>query len=206
MCIHIQCMCGTLCVQLFSHMPDVSLECSSNVLQIHTCVDSCTALRDLLVYLANDGDLQPRPSEARDHSRRNPAVVKEPTLWVLCPSEYSSTVFQSSNSATNLTSGTVPPSSSLPSASSLHTPSSSASMDIGDLLSDAMDDLPLPSPHVPGGTAGGSHTSVIGAEGTLQSHMTAWESERTVTSKNKMQVYTMYMYQSQINKQTNRQL
>lgn len=69
-----------LCVlrmQLFSHMPDVSLECSSNVLQIHTCVDSCIALRDLLVYLASDGDLHPRPSEPRDHSRRSPAMVKQ---------------------------------------------------------------------------------------------------------------------------------
>ena len=50
--------------QLFSRMPDVSLECSSNVLHIRTCVDSCVALRDLLVYLATDGDLRPWPSDA----------------------------------------------------------------------------------------------------------------------------------------------
>ena len=59
-----------LLFQLFSHLPEVSLECSSNVLQIHTCIDSCVALRDLLVYLASDGDLreQQEPSETR--SRR----------------------------------------------------------------------------------------------------------------------------------------
>ena len=41
-------------------MPDVSVECSSNVVHLRTCVDSCTALRDVLVYLATKGDLQPR--------------------------------------------------------------------------------------------------------------------------------------------------
>ena len=57
---------SSLCLQLFSHLPDISLECSSNVLQIHTCVDSCIALRDLLVYLASDGDLRPQLKAARE--------------------------------------------------------------------------------------------------------------------------------------------
>lgn len=82
--LHIQycmwvCACLLLCVlctQLFSHLPDISLECSSNVLQIHTCVDSCIALRDLLVYLANDGDLQPEPRDYSNLARRNLAMVK----------------------------------------------------------------------------------------------------------------------------------
>ena len=39
-------------------MPDVSVECSSNVVHLRTCVDTCIALRDLLVYLATNGDLQ----------------------------------------------------------------------------------------------------------------------------------------------------
>lgn len=48
-----------------------------------------------------------------------------------------------------------------------------------------MDDLPLPDPHVPPSTASTVHTSVVGSEDVLQSHMTAGES---VTSKNKIQV------------------
>jgi autophagy-related protein 2 len=63
--------------KLFSHLPDISLECSSNVLQIHTCVDSCIALRDLLIYLASDGDLRPQPTAAReDSSSRAASLVR----------------------------------------------------------------------------------------------------------------------------------
>lgn len=49
----------------------MSLECSSNILHLRTCVDSCIALRDLLVYLATNGDLRPHSQETvqlRDYS------------------------------------------------------------------------------------------------------------------------------------------
>ena len=52
-----------LYLQLFSRLPDVSIECSSNVVHFRTCVDSCTALRDLVLHLASHGDLQPPPLE-----------------------------------------------------------------------------------------------------------------------------------------------
>ena len=45
-------------LQLFARLPDISVECSSNVVHLRTCADSCIALRDLLVYLATNGDLQ----------------------------------------------------------------------------------------------------------------------------------------------------
>ena len=54
---------SSLYLQLFSRLPDVSIECSSNVVHFRTCVDSCTALRDLVVHLASHGDLQPPPLE-----------------------------------------------------------------------------------------------------------------------------------------------
>ena len=107
--------------QLFSHLPELSLECSSNVLQIHTCVDSCVALRDLLVYLASDGDLHPGPGEEtqRDEGYSHLATGSVDTV-------------------------TPTPSSS----SSLHSthPPSSASLDIDDLLTDAMEDSPKTTP------------------------------------------------------------
>ena len=45
-------------LKLFSRLPDVSVECSSNVVHLRICADSCIALRDLLLYLAKNGDLQ----------------------------------------------------------------------------------------------------------------------------------------------------
>ena len=56
--------------KLFSRLPDLSLECSSNVIHLRTCVDSCIALRDLIVYLATHGDLQTPHSvvDQRDYS------------------------------------------------------------------------------------------------------------------------------------------
>ncbi len=47
-------------------MPDVSLECASNVLHFRLCRDSCTALCDLLLYLSSQRDLAPPPQ--RQHS------------------------------------------------------------------------------------------------------------------------------------------
>ena len=38
-------------------MPDVSLECASNMVHFRLCVDSCIALRDLMVYLTSNRDL-----------------------------------------------------------------------------------------------------------------------------------------------------
>lgn len=65
--------------QLFSQMPDISVECSSNVVHLRTCADSCIALRDLLVYLATNGDLQ-TPNKAptdplRDYSKIGQELV-----------------------------------------------------------------------------------------------------------------------------------
>ena len=34
------------------------MECSSNVVHLRTCADSCIALRDLILYLSRNGDLQ----------------------------------------------------------------------------------------------------------------------------------------------------
>ncbi|XP_077993352.1 autophagy-related protein 2 homolog A-like [Glandiceps talaboti] len=42
-----------------SKYPKVDLQASNNVLNIRTCADSCDALRKLIVYFANDGDLNP---------------------------------------------------------------------------------------------------------------------------------------------------
>ncbi len=44
--------------KLFSRLPDLSLNCSCSSLRLRTCVDSCIALCDLLVYLATHGDLK----------------------------------------------------------------------------------------------------------------------------------------------------
>ena len=35
----------------------VDLQVSNNILHIRTCADSCRALQNLILYLANDGDL-----------------------------------------------------------------------------------------------------------------------------------------------------
>ena len=48
-------------LQLFSQMPDVSLECASNVVHLRLCRDSCVALCDLLLYLSSQRDLSPPP-------------------------------------------------------------------------------------------------------------------------------------------------
>ena len=58
----IQCDCNMF--QLFSKMPDVTLECASNAVHIRVCVDSCIALCDLLVYLSSQRDLSPPASPA----------------------------------------------------------------------------------------------------------------------------------------------
>ena len=42
-------------------MPDVSLECASNVVPLRLCRDSCVALCDLLLYLSSQRDLSPPP-------------------------------------------------------------------------------------------------------------------------------------------------
>ncbi len=56
--------------KLFSRLPDLSLDCSCNSLHLRTCIDSCIALRDLLVYLATCGDLRTPHSaeEGREYS------------------------------------------------------------------------------------------------------------------------------------------
>ena len=134
-------------LQLFSHLPEVSLECSSNVLQMHTCVDSCIALRDLLVYLASDGDLRPLSSEARERGTTTPPNSS------LVPSSY-------------------PPSSSPP------------SQDIGDLMSEAMDDTPQTTP---------THTPTVrndgGSQRSSRVDRDTFHVQKEKTSKIKMQVY-----------------
>lgn len=45
-------------------MPDVSVECASNVVHLRVCVDSCVALSDLLLYLSTQRDLAPPHSPA----------------------------------------------------------------------------------------------------------------------------------------------
>lgn len=44
-------------------MPDVCLECSSNIIHFRLCQDSCVALCDLLLYLSSQRDLCPPPVE-----------------------------------------------------------------------------------------------------------------------------------------------
>lgn len=44
-------------------MPDVSLECTSNVLHFRLCRDSCVALCDLVLYLSSQRDLAPPPEQ-----------------------------------------------------------------------------------------------------------------------------------------------
>nr|XP_006817532.1 PREDICTED: autophagy-related protein 2 homolog A-like [Saccoglossus kowalevskii] len=39
--------------------PRIDLQATNNLLNIRTCVDSCDALRKLIIYFANDGDLNP---------------------------------------------------------------------------------------------------------------------------------------------------
>ena len=190
-------------------MPDVSLECSSNVLHIHTCVDSCVALRDLLVYLATDGDLRPWPSDAaplesREYSglalRDSPrsSLVSDCSERKVardrCQPVSFFALFQSSYS-TSLGTGTLPihtappPTSSLPSSSS-HPPSSSP--DIGDLLSEAMDDAstsPPPRGHY-SSSVGGSGQSVLQSHhmaSTAAAAAVAGEGEKR-DSKSRMQV------------------
>lgn len=49
-------------LQLFSKMPDVSVECASNVVHFRMCEDSCVALCDMLHYISSQQDLaQPPP-------------------------------------------------------------------------------------------------------------------------------------------------
>ena len=50
-------------------MPDVSLECVSNIVHFRMCVDSCIALRDLLVYFTSRQDLNQLDStDLKDYS------------------------------------------------------------------------------------------------------------------------------------------
>ncbi|XP_064403938.1 autophagy-related protein 2 homolog B-like isoform X2 [Halichondria panicea] len=99
--------------ELFSRLPDLSLECSSNVIHLRTCVDSCIALRDLLVYMATHGDLQTPHSvvDQRDYSSLG--------------HEHSSINSQGSSA-----SGSSP------------LTSLTETTNIGDLISDAMEDSP----------------------------------------------------------------
>lgn len=105
--------------QLFARLPDISVECSSNVVHLRTCADSCIALRDLLVYLATNGDLQ-APQAAKEGGLRDYSSLGH---------EFSSLSSQGS-----------PPSNSGSPLTSL-----TDTADIGDLISDAMEDQP-PSP------------------------------------------------------------
>lgn len=45
-------------VQLFSHIPEVDLQCSGSELHMMFCVDSCSVFRDLMIYLAENRDLK----------------------------------------------------------------------------------------------------------------------------------------------------
>ncbi len=61
------------------------MECSSNVVHLRTCVDSCVALRDLLVYLACNGDLSPPGDDGREvrpYSSLGSDLVSAPSSMV----------------------------------------------------------------------------------------------------------------------------
>ena len=137
----------TLSQQLFSHLPELSLECSSNILQIHTCVDSCVALRDLLVYLASDGDL--RAHQAEDSRSSDLATGDDNSVRV---APHSST--------------------SLP---------SSTSLDVDDLMTDAMEDSSVATPTPPSSVKPVSSGLIP---------PTASTGHDRVSSKSKMQVHT----------------
>lgn len=72
----------SLGTQIFSKVPEVDLQCSGSGIHVHLCVDSCQFLRDLLLYLSRNGDLQqqPEPQESRAGSElsvanESPAAV-----------------------------------------------------------------------------------------------------------------------------------
>lgn len=54
-------MAPPISLQLFSKMPDVSIECASNVVHFRLCEDSCVALCDLVHYISSQQDLTHPP-------------------------------------------------------------------------------------------------------------------------------------------------
>ena len=70
---NVMCVC-----QLFSKLPDVSVECTSNILHLRMCADSCIALCDLLLYMSSQQDLvEPVLPAAMDYSSLLTSIPKE---------------------------------------------------------------------------------------------------------------------------------
>ena len=54
--------------------PQVELRMSNNTVNVRTCSDSCSALLQLIQYIAADGDLVPR------YEQEEPDAVKTPSV------------------------------------------------------------------------------------------------------------------------------
>ncbi|XP_072387744.1 autophagy-related protein 2 homolog A isoform X1 [Diabrotica undecimpunctata] len=60
--------------------PHIDLRASNNILNIHTCADSCKMLTNLIIYFANDGDLTPPTSTTTGSSYSSPRHQAEAEL------------------------------------------------------------------------------------------------------------------------------
>ncbi|CAG9834337.1 unnamed protein product [Diabrotica balteata] len=60
--------------------PHIDLRASNNILNIHTCADSCKMLTNLIIYFANDGDLVPPTSTTTGSSYSSPRHQAEAEL------------------------------------------------------------------------------------------------------------------------------
>ena len=51
----------------FQKYPKMDLRASNNIVHLRTCSDSCAALGELIVYIANYGDLAESEEEVAEH-------------------------------------------------------------------------------------------------------------------------------------------
>ena len=66
----------SLC-QIFAKVPEVDLQCSGSEIHFHLCVDSCQILRDLLLYLSRNGDIQQQTVPLEHQAVTEPDVANE---------------------------------------------------------------------------------------------------------------------------------
>uniref|UniRef100_A0A8C7TQC3 Autophagy related 2B n=1 Tax=Oncorhynchus mykiss TaxID=8022 RepID=A0A8C7TQC3_ONCMY len=75
---------GTLELRITATEPRFELRCSSDVIHIRTCSDSCAALMNLIQYVASYGDLVPPPGPEAKSTSSN-SCLSDFTLSLLSP-------------------------------------------------------------------------------------------------------------------------
>ena len=62
---------------LLQRYPKLDLRASNNIVHIRTCSDTCSALAELIKYIASDGDLVPQEGSERDAASTSSQVHRQ---------------------------------------------------------------------------------------------------------------------------------